>query len=128
VNDTIDKRCRFSEVLSPRAYSTQRSLSVKNETRIKRQKTQIMISGNELSELKRHSSVMAEAFGLDRRIDNYQGKRSIGLYRLDLDCLIDVIDIALYDPREYPERTTEEYKALKKLHNRLKDECHKNFE
>jgi len=71
---------------------------------------------------------MAEAFGLDRRIDNYQGKRSIGLYQWDLDCLIDVIDIALDDPREYPDRTILEYKALKKLHIRLKDEYHKNFD
>lgn len=94
----------------------------------KDKKIQILISGNELSELKRHSGSMAEAFGLDRRIDNYQGKRSIGLYRWDLDCLIDVIDIALDDHREYPDITTEEYKALKKLHNRLKDEYHRNFD
>jgi hypothetical protein len=71
---------------------------------------------------------MAEAFGLDRRIENYQGKRPIGLFRWDFDCLIDVIDIALDDPRDYPDRSTDEYKVLKELHNRLKDEYQINFD
>ena len=46
----------------------------------------------------------------------------------DLECLIDVIDIALDDPRDYPDRSSEEYKALKGLHNRLKDEYQINFD
>ena len=46
---------------------------------------------------------MAEAFGLDRRIDKYRGKRPIGFYRWDMDCLIDVLDIALDDSNEYPD-------------------------
>jgi hypothetical protein len=91
-------------------------------------KIQILISGIELSELKRHTWSMAEAFGLDRRIENYQGKRPIGLFRWDFDCLIDVIDIALDDPRDYPDRSSAEYNALKKLHNRLKDEYQKYFD
>ena len=94
----------------------------------KDKKIEILISGIELSELQRHTSSMAEAFGLDRRIDNYQGKRPIGFYRWDLDCLIDVIDIALDDPRDYPDRNSEEYKALKRLHVRLKDEYQRNFD
>jgi len=94
----------------------------------KDKKIQILISGEELSELKRHTWSMAEAFGLDRRIENYQGKRPIGLFRWDFDCLIDVIDIALDDPRDYPDRKSAEYNALKKLHKRLKDEYQKNFD
>ena len=94
----------------------------------KDKKIQILISGKELSELKRHTWLMAEAFGLDRRIENYQGKRPIGLFRWDFDCLIDVIDIALDDPGDYPDRSSAEYKALKELHNRLKHEYHINFD
>jgi len=94
----------------------------------KDKKIQILISGKELSELKRHTWSMAEAFGLDRRIENYQGKRPIGLFRWDFECLIDVIDIALDDPRDYPDRSSTGYNTLKKLHNRLKDEYRKNFD
>jgi len=94
----------------------------------KDKKIQILISGEELSELKRHTVSMAEAFGLDRRIENYQGKRPIGFFRWDFDCLIDVIDIALDDPRYYPDRKSVEYNTLKKLHRRLIDEYQKNFD
>jgi hypothetical protein len=57
-----------------------------------KKKLNFPIEGKELSELKRHAESMVEAFGLDRRIENYQGKRPIGFYRWDLDCLIDVIE------------------------------------
>jgi hypothetical protein len=96
--------------------------------RSKDKKIQILIADQELSELQRHTVSMAESFGLDGRIENYQGKRPIGVYAWDLECLIDVIDIALDDPRDYPDRNSEDYKVLKKLHNRLKDEYQKNFE
>jgi len=88
----------------------------------------VLISGKELSELQRHTWSMAEAFGLDRRIENYQGTHPIGLYRWDLDCLIDVIDIALDDQKEYPDKNSKGYKALKELHKRLKNEYQMNFE
>jgi len=94
----------------------------------KDKKIKILISGKELSELQRHTWSMAEAFGLDRRIENYQGKRPVGFYRWDLDCLIDVIDIALDDPRDYPDKSSGGYKTLKELHNRLKNEYQMNFE
>ena len=44
---------------------------------------------------------MAEAFGLDRRIESYQGKQTIGFYRWDLDCLEDILDLVLDDARAY---------------------------
>ena len=34
---------------------------------------------------------MAESFGLDRRIDNLTGKRKVGFYSWDLDCLENVV-------------------------------------
>src|SRR5438874_7834486 len=62
---------------------------------------------------------MAEAFGLDRKIENYKGSRPLILYRWDLDCLMDVIDLALRDERDYPDRTAPGYLALKRLGKRL---------
>jgi hypothetical protein len=65
----------------------------------------LLITGDELRELKRHTWAMAEAFGLDRKIENCKGSRPITLYRWDLDCLLDVIDLALGDDRDYPNRS-----------------------
>ena len=82
----------------------------------------LLISGDELRELKKHTCGMAEAFGLDRMIENYQGTRPITLYRWDLECLMDVIDLALKDERDYPDKSTPEYQALKRLGERLHQE------
>ena len=62
----------------------------------------VLITGRELEELKKHTWQMAEAFGLDRRIEMYQGKRPITLYAWDLDCLVDVMADALAVSTEYP--------------------------
>lgn len=88
-------------------------------------KLQIKISGDELSELQRHAWQMTEAFGLDTRIANYQGKRPIGLYSWDFDCLLAVIEYALDDPKEYPDKNASGYKALQSLFERLKVEYKK---
>jgi hypothetical protein len=88
-------------------------------------KLNILITGEELNQLQRHSYQMAEAFGLDRRIDNYQGKRPIGLYSWDFDCLLAVIQGALEDERYYPDKEGEGYKALMNLYLRLKNEYQK---
>ena len=82
----------------------------------------LRITGDELRELQRHTGSMAEAFGLDRKIDEYAGKRPITLYRWDLECLMDVIDIALEDKREYADKSTAEYQALARLGERLRAE------
>jgi hypothetical protein len=79
----------------------------------------ILITGRELEELKKHTWQMAEAFGLDRRIEAYQGKRPITLYGWDLDCLIDVMSDALAVSTEYPDRSGPGYEALQQLHDRL---------
>jgi len=82
----------------------------------------LRISGDELRELKRHVCMMAEAFGLDRKIDRYSGVRPLTLYRWDLDCLIDVIVLALRDKREYPDESSPDFQALAKLGKRLRQE------
>lgn len=93
--------------------------------RSKDKKIEILISGEELSELQRHTWQMAEAFGLDRRIENYKGKRPIGLYSWDFDCLLAVVEMALDDPKEYPDKENQGYKSLKNLLDRLKIENRK---
>src|SRR5579859_6933274 len=82
----------------------------------------LRISGDELRELKRHTGAMAEAFGLDRKIENYKGTRPLTLYRWDLDCLMHVIELALRDERHYPDRSAPGYLALKRLGERLRQE------
>ena len=91
-------------------------------------KTNILISGEELIELKRHTWLMDEAFGLDSRIEKYKGARPIGLYRWDVECLIDAADYALNDPKEYPDKSDSGYRSLLKLHNRLKERYRKTYD
>jgi len=80
----------------------------------------VLIRGRELTELKKFTWSMAESFGLDRRIERYQGKRPLQLYRWDLDCLDAVISVALDDAEEYPRRSGKGYLAMKSLYQRIK--------
>jgi hypothetical protein len=80
----------------------------------------ILIAGQELVELKKFTWSMAEAFGLDRRIEKYQGKRPIGFYPWDLDCLEDVLSMAVDDIREYPDKSGPGYEAIRNLYDRIK--------
>jgi hypothetical protein len=79
----------------------------------------ITINGLELEELKKQTGAMAEAFGLDRRIDQYQGKRAIQLHAWDLDCLESVLSLALHDDEDYPEKRGTRYEAVKSLYGRI---------
>ena len=54
----------------------------------------------ELRELK--SLALPESFGLERRVQRYEGKRPIGLYRWDLECLLDTLSLELEDRFPYP--------------------------
>ena len=84
-------------------------------------KYSILITGRELEELKKFTWSMAEAFGLDARIEQYAGKRPIGFYRWDLDCLEDVLSMAVDDEQEYPDKSTSEHKAISALYQRIKE-------
>ena len=88
-------------------------------------KLEILITGKELSELKRHSWQMVEAFGLDKRIEKYQGKRPLGLHSWDFDCILAVIEDALNDLNEYPDKNHSSYITLRSLYDRLKAESQK---
>jgi hypothetical protein len=87
----------------------------KNDIPIKRK-----ISGRQLEELQKHTGYMCEAFGLDRKVKNYKGTRSISFYRWDLDCILDVLDIVLKDEKEYPDKKGEDYIKLYDLFVDLK--------
>jgi hypothetical protein len=80
----------------------------------------IKISGRQLSELQKHSWQMIEAFGLDTKIDNYKGVRPISFYSWDLDCILDVLSMALDDEKEYPDKKDEGYVQLQELYMTLK--------
>ena len=56
-------------------------------------KHQVLITGAGLRELQRLD--MPESLGLDRRIERYQGKRPIGLYRWDLECLLATLSVVV---------------------------------
>jgi len=47
---------------------------------------------DELDILQNNTWQMAESFGLDRRIENLSGKRKVGFYLWDLECLEMVVD------------------------------------
>ncbi|MCA1743675.1 MAG: hypothetical protein ABR542_09955 [Desulfonatronovibrio sp.] len=83
-------------------------------------KLNILITGRELEELQRYTGDMAESFGLDSRIDQYKGKRPIGLYCWDFECLLCAIEGALKDQQNYPDKDDPGYLALKQLYDRLK--------
>ena len=82
-------------------------------------KISLLITGDELDELENWTWAMSEAFGLDRKIEKYQGKRPIGLYSWDCDCLLAVIDNALKNNKEYPNKSAQGYQALSNLNARL---------
>ena len=82
-------------------------------------KASVLIQGMELSELQRFVWMMAESFGLDRRIANYHGIRPIGLYRWDIELITDVINSVLDDPTYYPDKNSEQYLAIVVLYQRL---------
>ena len=95
----------------------------KNDIPIKRK-----ISGRQLVELQKHTWQMCEAFGLDRKIENYKGTRPISFYRWDLDCILDVLDMVLNDEKEYPDKKDEGYVKLYELYMDLKKAYKKAYE
>mgnify|MGYP000535010238 CR=1 FL=1 len=85
----------------------------------KDKKDHILITGQELEQLQKLTWSMCEAFGLDGKIERYRGKRPICFYPWDLDCLDDVISMTLDDEDEYPDKTSDSYKALKRLYVKI---------
>ena len=80
----------------------------------------VKIAGRQLEELQKHTWQMCEAYGLDSKIDNYKGTRPISLHSWDLDCILDVLYLALDDEKEYPDKKEEGYTNLYELYVNLK--------
>jgi hypothetical protein len=95
----------------------------KNDVPIK-----LKISGRQLEELQKHTWQMCEAFGLDSKIENYKGTRPIFFYSWDLDCILDVLYMALDDEKEYPDKNDEGYVMLYELYAYLKKAYKETYE
>lgn len=95
----------------------------KNDVPIK-----LKISGRQLEELQKHTWQMCEAFGLDSKIEDYKGTRPISFYSWDLDCILDVLDMALDDEKEYPDKNDEGYVLLYELYAYLKKAYKETYE
>ncbi|MGA8233951.1 MAG: hypothetical protein WB795_20915, partial [Candidatus Acidiferrales bacterium] len=83
-------------------------------------KHQILISGVELRQLK--LLPLPESFGLEGRLQRYEGKRPIGLYRWDLECLLETLSLETADRPQHPRLRKKNIDALKSLHDRLRKE------
>ena len=79
----------------------------------------VLITGLELEELKKHTYILCESYGLDSRLDRYKGKRSIQLYRWDMELIIETLEDVLSDENEYPDHNSPGYIAMNKLKERL---------
>jgi len=88
---------------------------------------ELIISGEELIELKKYTCDMADAFDLDDRIDEYQGERPISFVGEDFDCLFAVIEWALEESNIYPDHCMPNYKALDSLYHRLQTVYRETF-
>jgi hypothetical protein len=86
----------------------------------KDRKHQVLITGTELWELK--LLALPESFGLERRAQRYEGKRPIGLYRWDLECLLATLSLELEDRFPHPRLRRKDIPALRSLHDRLQRE------
>jgi hypothetical protein len=71
-------------------------------TKQKKKQYGILISGDELVELKRHAYQMPECPGLDKRIQKYQGDKPFQFTFDELGWLVSVLDAVLTDPNGYP--------------------------
>ncbi len=104
---------------------------------MKRQKQKqygILISGDELVELKRHTYDIPECPGLDKRIQKYHGDKPFQFTFEELRWLVSVLDAVLTDPNGYPcvehnpwkveyvPTSDERCKTCKQLYDRLNEE------
>jgi hypothetical protein len=88
----------------------------------------VLFSEDELDELQNISWAMSECFGLDRRIENYKGKRPIGLYRWDLEGILGAVEYVLKARQESSDPTAFGRAILTQLSRRLKTEYQTAFD
>jgi hypothetical protein len=83
-------------------------------------KLSILISGEDLDELKGITWALSECYGLDRRIEAYAGKRPIGLYSWDVEALMAAIENVMDPKYADPDMTPSGRIILANLLGRLK--------
>ena len=100
----------------------------------------IVIEGAELVELKRHAHQIPECPGLDRRIQRYDGSKSLAISAEELDWLVAVLDAVPNDRNGYPcvehdpwkleyvPHTDEQCVVCRRLYDRLNQESDRLFE
>jgi hypothetical protein len=81
---------------------------------------QVLITGEEMRELK--LLALPESFGLEGRVQRYQGKRPLGLYRWDLDCLLATLSLEMEDRPQHPRLRRKNIAAQRSLYDRLRAE------
>ena len=59
---------------------------------------------------------------MERRVERYQGKRPMGLYRWDLECLLDTLSLEMTDRPLHPRLRRRDLAALQSLYDRLRKE------
>jgi len=79
-----------------------------------------VIKDAELRVLKELS--LPESFGLERRVERYQGKRPISLYRWDLECLLDTLSLEMTDRPLHSRPRRTDLAAQQSLYDRLRKE------
>ena len=82
-------------------------------------KALLLIKGEELDELQCLTGEMCEMFGLDRRIEKYQGERPIELYAWELEGLIIVVGDEIESGKACKDSAATECAVLKSLLARL---------
>jgi hypothetical protein len=65
---------------------------------------------------------LPESFGLEGRLQRYEGKRPIGLYRWDLECLLATLSLEMEARPQHPRLRSKAIDGLKSLHDRLQKE------
>jgi hypothetical protein len=89
-------------------------------------KTNLIIQGDELYAIQDVCYIFTECFGLDSRIANYKGKRPLGLYQWDFECLISGLDYIVNNEKGKQRVSSEDLEILRNLLVRV-NEIYKNI-
>jgi hypothetical protein len=82
-------------------------------------KTNLLIQGDELDAIQNICYAFTESFGLDSRIANYKGKRPLGLYQWDYECLISGLDYMVNNEKGKQGISNNDLELLQKLLERI---------
>ena len=84
-------------------------------------KTNLLIQGDELNAIQNICYIFSECFGLDSRIANYKGKRPLGLYQWDYECLISGLDYVVNNEKGKQGVSSSDSEILRNLLERINE-------